>query len=143
MDQGQQGLISRRLNWLGYGACAMAGCLWGMGFFFGKLALREMSVGHMVLYRFLFASLGMLPIVWTAKSRRGPLAAKRRAWTGREVGTLLLSAALGIPIQFLLQFEGLARTTVSHASLLVGTMPVSGWIGWAGWRSPVRRLERR
>jgi len=131
------------LNWLGYGACAMAGCLWGTGFFFGKLALREMSVGHMVLYRFLFASLGMLPIVWTAKSRRGPLAAKRRAWTGREVGTLLLSAALGIPIQFLLQFEGLARTTVSHASLMVGTMPVLLALGatifagerldWLGW----------
>src|SRR5271154_6030501 len=63
---------TNRLNWLGYGACAMAGCLWGTGFFFGKLALREMSVGHMVLYRFLFASLGMLPIVLTAGRRRGP-----------------------------------------------------------------------
>ena len=40
---------SHRLTWLGYGACAMAGCLWGTGFYFGKLALREMSVGHMVL----------------------------------------------------------------------------------------------
>jgi len=133
----------RNLNWLGYGACAMAGCLWGTGFFFGKLALREMGVGHMVLYRFLFASLGMLPIVWMARSRRGPLAAKRPAWTGREIGVLLLSAALGIPIQFLLQFEGLARTTVSHASLMVGTMPVLLALGatifagerldWLGW----------
>jgi drug/metabolite transporter (DMT)-like permease len=135
--------ISRRLNWLGYGACAMAGCLWGTGFFFGKLALREMGVGHMVLYRFLFASLGMLPIVWTARSRRGPMEAKAPAWTGREIGTLLLAAALGIPIQFLLQFEGLARTTVSHASLMVGTMPVLLALGatifagerldWVGW----------
>jgi drug/metabolite transporter (DMT)-like permease len=37
---------------------------------------------------------------------------------------LLLSAAFGIPIQFLLQFHGLALTTVSHASLMVGAMPV-------------------
>ena len=145
MDQGQQGLISRRLNWLGYGACAMAGCLWGMGFFFGKLALREMSVGHMVLYRFLFASLGMLPIVLAGQRRPAERESRGRTetWTRREMGTLLLSAALGIPIQFLLQFEGLARTTVSHASLMVGTMPVLlaagatifagerlDWIGW-------------
>lgn len=127
----------RRLSWLGYGACAAAGCLWGTGFYFGKLALREMGVGHMVLYRFLFASLGMLPILLADWRRKGP------RWTGREKGTLLLSSALGIPIQFLLQFEGLAHTTVSHAALMVGTMPVLLALGatlfagerldWIGW----------
>jgi drug/metabolite transporter (DMT)-like permease len=132
---------TQRLTWLGYGACAMAGSLWGTGFFFGKLALREMSVGHMVLYRFLFASLGTLPIILQA--RREPGARGWKSWTRREQGILLLSAALGIPIQFLLQFEGLARTTVSHASLMVGTMPVLLALGatlfagerldWVGW----------
>src|SRR5438445_9695547 len=29
-----------------------------------------------------------------------------------------------LPIQFLVQFAGLARTTVSHASLMVGMLPV-------------------
>jgi drug/metabolite transporter (DMT)-like permease len=53
----------RRVALLGYGACALAGCLWGTGFYWGRIALNEMSVEHMVLYRFLFASLGMLPIV--------------------------------------------------------------------------------
>ena len=129
---------TRRLSWLGYGACAAAGCLWGTGFYFGKLALREMGVGHMVLYRFLFASLGMLPILLAAGWRK-----KGPRWTGREKGTLLLSSALGIPIQFLLQFEGLAHTTVSHAALMVGTMPVLLALGatlfagerldWIGW----------
>jgi len=47
--------IEIRLRMLGYGACALAGCLWGTGFFFGRLAMNEMSVEHMVLYRFLFA----------------------------------------------------------------------------------------
>lgn len=110
--------VSRRLSWLGYGACALAGCLWGTGFYFGKLALREMGVGHMVLYRFLFASLGMLPVLLTEGRRKGP------RWSRREITTLLVAAMLGIPLQFLLQFEGLARTTVSHAALMVGTMPV-------------------
>ena len=36
------------------------------GFYFGKLALMEMGVSHMVLYRFLFASIAFLPIVAAA-----------------------------------------------------------------------------
>ena len=136
-----QAKITPRLSWLGYGACALAGCLWGTGFYFGKLALREMSVGHMVLYRFLFASLGMLPLLWKLYS--GSPKANLRRWTRREIGILLLSSALGIPIQFLIQFKGLSLTTVSHAALMVGTMPVLLALGatlfanerldWIGW----------
>ena len=47
--------------WLGYGACALAGCFWGTGFYFGKIVLADMGVGHMVLYRFAFACIGLLP----------------------------------------------------------------------------------
>ncbi len=106
--------LTRRLTYLGYGACALAGCLWGTGFYFGRLALNEMSVEHMVLYRFLFACLGMLPVMFLNRVRL----------TGGEVRLLLVSAALGVPVQFLIQFHGLDRTTVSHASLMVGAMPV-------------------
>jgi drug/metabolite transporter (DMT)-like permease len=132
----QNDLITRRrIAFLGYGACALAGSLWGTGFYWGRLAMNEMSVEHMVLYRFLFASLGMLPLA-IANRRRFHL-------TPSETRTLLISAAFGIPIQFLLQFHGLALTTVSHASLMVGAMPVLlaaaaamfagerlDWIGW-------------
>jgi drug/metabolite transporter (DMT)-like permease len=126
------------VEWLGYGACALAGTLWGTGFFFGRIALDgmsfdEMSVEHMVLYRFLFASLIALPLALRHRVR----------FTAAEARTLLIAAAFGIPIQFLLQFHGLALTTVSHASLMVGAMPVLlaasatlfageslDWIGW-------------
>ncbi len=133
----EQGTASAvvQVRWLGYAACAAAGCLWGTGFYFGKIALREMSVGHMVLYRFLFACVGMLPAAFFSRNRR--------PWRRVETRILLLSAMLGIPIQFLLQFHGLALTTVSHAALMVGTMPVLlavaaaiflgerlDWIGW-------------
>jgi drug/metabolite transporter (DMT)-like permease len=104
----------RRQTLLGYGACALAGSLWGTGFYFGRLALNEMGVQHMVLYRILFACLGVLPVALTQRAR----------FTGAEFRTLLISAAFGIPIGFILQFNGLALTTVSHASLMVGTMPV-------------------
>ena len=99
---------------LGYAACALAGGLWGTGFFFGKIAMREMSSAHMVLYRFLFACLGLSPVFL----RRRP-GLNARGWR-----ILLIAAFLGVPAQFLLQFAGLARTTVSHASLMVGTLPV-------------------
>jgi len=136
-----------RLRWLGYGSCALAGCFWGTGFYFGKLALKEMGVGHMVLYRFLFASLGMLPILfWSRMAESREERSERELapkWTAGEWRTLLISAMLGIPLQFLLQFEGLSRTTVSHASLMVGTMPVLLALGatifagerldWIGW----------
>lgn len=92
----------------------MAGCLWGTGFYFGKLALTEMGVDHMVLYRFLFASIGFLPVVLLHPARL-----KASEWR-----VVLLAAFLGIPVQFLVQFYGLSLTTVSHASLMVGTMPV-------------------
>jgi len=108
--------LSPRTRFLGYGACALAGSLWGTGFYFGRLALNEMSVEHMVLYRFLFASLGMLPVVLANLDKF--------RLTRAEIRLLLISAAFGIPIQFLLQFHGLALTTVSHASLMVGSMPV-------------------
>jgi drug/metabolite transporter (DMT)-like permease len=95
--------------------------------------MNEMSVEHMVLYRFLFACLGMLPV---ALMNRVPF---NRA----EMRLLLISAFFGVPVQFLLQFHGLDRTTVSHAALMVGSMPVLlaaaaaifagerlDWIGW-------------
>ena len=120
----------RRIALLGYGACMVAGCLWGTGFYFGRLALNEMSVEHMVLYRFLFACLGMLPVALSHRVRL----------TGAEVRLLVVSAALGIPVQFLLQFHGLARTTVSHASLMVGAMPVM--LGVAATLFAGERLDR-
>jgi drug/metabolite transporter (DMT)-like permease len=107
----------RRVRFLGYGACALAGCLWGTGFYFGRLALNEMSVEAMVLYRFAIAAVGMAPVMLFNRGARVRL-------TGAEWKLLLTAAAFGIPIQFLLQFHGLARTTVSHASLMVGAMPV-------------------
>ena len=120
-------------GFLGYAACAFASSLWGTGFFWGRLALDEMNVEHMVLYRFLFACLGMAPVMLSRRVRLTP----------GETRTLLLAALFGIPIQFMLQFHGLALTTVSHASLMVGAMPVLlaaaavffageslDWVGW-------------
>ena len=96
------------------GACAAAAALWGTGFFFGKIALRELPVPAMVLYRFLFAIVPMLPLALWHRPR----------FRGRDAALLTAGALVGVPVQFLLQFHGLARTTLAHAALMVGTMPV-------------------
>jgi drug/metabolite transporter (DMT)-like permease len=106
---------------LGFAACAAAGSLWGCGFFFGKIALAEMGFAHMVLYRFLFAMVLLLPL----------LATHRPKLNHREWVLLLTASFLGVPLQFLIQFYALSITTVSHASLMVGTMPVILAVGAA------------
>jgi len=92
----------------------LASCFWGCGFFFGKIALAEMAPAFMVLYRFLFAVVPLLPLLVT----------HRPSFSRRDWGLLVIASLLGVPVQFLIQFHGLALTTVSHASLMVGTMPV-------------------
>ena len=116
--------------WLGYGACALAGCFWGTGFYFGKIVLADMGVGHMVLYRFVFACIGLLPFALRHRPRLN-----RREWR-----LLLIASFFGIPVQYLVQFYGLSLTTVSHASLMVGSMPVL--LGAAATLFTGERLDR-
>jgi drug/metabolite transporter (DMT)-like permease len=106
---------------LGFAACAVASCFWGCGFFFGKIALAEMSFAHMVLYRFLFAMPALLPLLVT----------HRPGLSRREWGLLVAASFFGVPLQFLIQFYALSITTVSHAALMVGTMPVILAVGAA------------
>ncbi|HTS35034.1 MAG TPA: EamA family transporter [Candidatus Solibacter sp.] len=95
-------------------ALAMAGCLWGTGFFFGKMALTEMPVAPMILFRLAFACIGLLPtILWD-----------RPHFAGSEWGWVFLASVLGVPVLYLVQFKGLSLTSVSHASLMVGTLPM-------------------
>lgn len=95
-------------------ALAAAGCLWGTGFFFGKIALNEMPVATMILFRLAFACVGLLPFIFSDRPR----------FAGGEWGWVFAASALGVPVLFLVQFKGLSLTTVSHASLMVGTLPM-------------------
>jgi drug/metabolite transporter (DMT)-like permease len=97
-----------------YLALVAAGLFWGLGFVFGKYALADMPVAAMVTFRFLIASAALVPIIFF-----------RRIHIAR--GDLLIfaiAALLFVPVQFLIQFEGLARTTVTQASLMVALAPV-------------------
>ncbi len=73
-----------------------------------------MTVAENVFFRFLFACLVLFPL----------LIAKRKPFAGGDLWWLVAAAVIGVPVQFLMQFKGLQLTTVSHASLIVGTLPV-------------------
>jgi drug/metabolite transporter (DMT)-like permease len=105
---------SKKHRTLGFLAAFLASSFWGCGFYFGKIALNEMNVGAMVFYRFAFALLGLSPLLLTHRPR----------FKAAEWRMLFLASFLGVPLQFILQFKGLSLTTVSHAALMVGTMPV-------------------
>jgi drug/metabolite transporter (DMT)-like permease len=95
-------------------ALAIAGSLWGTAFLFGKIAFREMAISTNVALRFLFGSLVLLPLLFRKNGR----------FRRRDFRTMVVASIIGIPLQFLIQFKGLALTTVSHASLMVSTLPV-------------------
>src|SRR5271166_2382246 len=95
-------------------ALATAGCLWGTGFFFAKIALREMPVSTMVLFNSLFASAGLVAFLFLDRPR----------FTRGEWASVLAAAVLQVPVVILLQVKGLSLTTVSHAALMVGTEPM-------------------
>lgn len=94
-------------------ALLTAGVLWGASFAVGKVALTELSPLWLIALRFALASAVLLPLV---RWRQVRLA--RTDW-----GLIALGAVLAGPIMFVLQFEGLSRTTASSAALLVAVAP--------------------
>ena len=97
---------------LAFLALAAAGLFWGLGFPLGKLVLRETDAANMILLRFVFASLAAAPFVLLRKDTRALF---------RAPSVWLCGALYGVA--FLVQFEGLARSSVTLAALLVGLMP--------------------
>lgn len=101
-------------EWRALAAIIVACVLWGASFPLGKLALRAWPAAHVVLGRFVLASGLLLPLA---------LLQNRTPVKHRDVPKFVLAGLLMVPISFLLQFEGLARTNVTSASLIVGAFP--------------------
>lgn len=119
----QAGAPASRAKGPGFIALATAATLWGTPFVIAKWVQGELSVGHMVLLRFMFASVAIAPVLWREHGRR------RVQIERHDVPLFFWAALLGVPVQFLVQFGGVARTTVSHAALMVGLLPAILAIG--------------
>lgn len=93
-------------------ALVLSGVFWGLGFPLGKLAIAEMPAAHMVLLRFGVAALAAAPFAFGSKEARALFRSP-----------VVLGAGVLYGVAFLVQFEGLAHTSVTLAALLVGAMP--------------------
>lgn len=94
-------------------ALATACVLWGSAFYFGKLALAELSPLEVTAWRFgLAAPVLVLMLVRT-----------KHHLTSGDVRLIVLTGVLCVPVGYVVHFEGLERTTATHAALLVGIGP--------------------
>jgi drug/metabolite transporter (DMT)-like permease len=90
---------------------AAAGILWGLSVPLSKLSLAWLTPGWLTVVRFAAAA----PLLALA-SRRG----LREALTPR----IAVSGAIGFGAVIMLQNAGIERTSVSHAAVLVGAVPL-------------------
>lgn len=95
----------------GIAALLAAATIWGVSFVLAKVALAELHVAHVLLYRFVFAVLPLLPLLLKRAHR------PRR----EDLGLFALTGFLMVPVTFGLQFGGLTFTSATSAALLVGT----------------------
>ncbi len=103
-------------------ALAAAGLLWGTTVPLSKLALAWLPPGWLTVVRFGLAAAILLAVA----GRRGGL---RAAFTP----AVLAAGALGYGGSVVVQNAGIARTSVTHAALLIGAVPVMVAIIAAVW----------
>ncbi|UQN08463.1 DMT family transporter [Deinococcus sp. QL22] len=111
-------------------ALALANGLWGTTFLLGKVTLDVLPVAHVVLLRFTFAALTLLPFAL----------AKLRFPQRRDVPLFVLTGLLQVPATYLLQVGGLAHTSASSAALILGVL--APLLALGAWRFAGERLSR-
>src|SRR5580700_2663540 len=107
-------------------ALVTAGLLWGTTVPLSKLALQWLAPGWLTVIRF-----GLAAAVLLAVGRPG----LRAAFTPK----ILISGALGYGGSVIVQNAGIARTSVTHAALLIGAVPVLVAVIAALWHHSVAR----
>jgi drug/metabolite transporter (DMT)-like permease len=112
-------------------ALIAAGLLWGTTVPLTKLALEWLPPGWLSAVRFSLAAAVLLAVA----RRRGHGTALRNAFTP----AVLAAGALGYGGSVVVQNAGISRTSVTHAALLIGAVPVLVAIIAAVWHRTVAR----
>ena len=112
-------------------ALIAAGLLWGTTVPLSKLALEWLSPGWLTAARFGLAAAVLLAVA----ARTAGRAKLRAAFTPK----VLAAGALGYGGSVMVQNAGIARTSVTHAALLIGAVPVMVAIIAAVWHRTVAR----
>lgn len=113
-----EGMAGQRatLPWrrLGYVALGAACILFGVSITLSKLSFPFLHPAHVVLWRFVFACLGLLPV----------LLARRSTISRADLPLAASIGVLTIPVAYNLQFVGMTLTTATSAALIIGLTPV-------------------
>jgi O-acetylserine/cysteine efflux transporter len=121
-------------------ALIAAGLLWGTTVPLSKLALEWLPPGWLTVVRFSLAAAVLLAVARRRTGRgvpggRPPGSALRAAFTP----AVLAAGALGYGGSVMVQNAGIGRTSVTHAALLIGAVPVLVAIIAAVWYRAVAR----
>ena len=116
-------------------ALIAAGLLWGTTVPLSKLALEWLSPGWLTVVRFGLAAAVLLAVA----RRRGHGAGQRSALRQAFTPAVLAAGALGYGGSVMVQNIGIDRTSVTHAALLIGAVPVLVAIIAAVWYRAVAR----
>jgi drug/metabolite transporter (DMT)-like permease len=116
-------------------ALIAAGLLWGTTVPLSKLALEWLPPGWLTAVRFGLAAAVLLAALLITGRRRGQGRALRQAFTP----AVLAAGALGYGGSVMVQNAGIGRTSVTHAALLIGAVPVLVAIIAAVWYRAVAR----
>jgi drug/metabolite transporter (DMT)-like permease len=128
-------------------ALVAAGLLWGTTVPLSKLALQWLAPGWLTAVRFGVAAAVLLPVA----QRRGRVGLRRGGEGSRRGGEglrrgrgvleakVLASGAVGYGGTVIVQNAGITRTSVTHAALLIGAVPVLVAVIAAVWYRTVAR----
>ena len=119
-------------------ALAAAGLLWGTTVPLSKLALEWLSPGWLTVVRFGLAAAVLLAVARAQARGRSPPGqhcgrSPQSALRGRSRPRCWPPGALGYGGSVIVQNAGIARTSVTHAALLIGAVPVLVAIIAAAW----------
>ena len=116
-------------------ALIAAGLLWGTTVPLSKLALEWLSPGWLTAARFGLAAAVLLAAILLTAGWTSGRAKLRAAFTPK----VLAWGMLGYGGSVMVQNAGISRTSVTHAALLIGAMPVLVAIIAAAWHRTVAR----
>ena len=103
-----------------YGLITVMLLCWSGNYIAAKIALREVPPVLAMCLRTTISAVLMMPIYWFES--RG----KNARWTWREVRIVFAMGVLGMTLNQFFWTVGVARTTVVHSSMIMGTVPL--WV---------------
>ncbi len=93
--------------------------IWSLNFIATKIALKEVPGALLSGIRLLMAAIFLIPVYYWFKNKKG------KTWSVSDGWRMALLGAVGIAANQVFFIMGIARTTVSHAAFIIGTVPLA------------------